>query len=32
VCGWFQVDDDGGKISSLRFVVDPRALFEQKNR
>ena len=30
VCGWFQVGDDGGKISSLRFIVDPRALFEKK--
>ena len=29
VCGWFHVGDDG-KISSLRFVVDPRPLFEQK--
>jgi limonene-1,2-epoxide hydrolase len=29
VCGWFHVDDDG-KISSLRFVVDPRPLFQQK--
>lgn len=29
VCGWFHVDDDG-KISSLRFVLDPRALFQQK--
>jgi limonene-1,2-epoxide hydrolase len=28
VCGWFHVND--GKISSLRFVVDPRPLFEQK--
>src|SRR5919112_4838846 len=27
VCGWFHVnddDDDDGKISSLRFVMDPR--------
>jgi limonene-1,2-epoxide hydrolase len=31
VCGWFHVNDDG-KISSLRFVLDPRALFQQKNR
>jgi limonene-1,2-epoxide hydrolase len=30
VCGWFHVDDDDGKISSLRFVVDPRQLFQQK--
>jgi hypothetical protein len=29
VCGWFHVGDDG-KISSLRFVLDPRALFQQK--
>ena len=29
VCGWFHVNDDG-KISSLRFVLDPRALFKQK--
>jgi hypothetical protein len=29
VCGWFHVDDEG-KISSLRFVVDPRQLFQQK--
>jgi limonene-1,2-epoxide hydrolase len=29
VCGWFHVNDDG-KISSLRFVVDPRPLFQQK--
>lgn len=29
VCAWFRVDDDG-KISSLRFVVDPRPLFQQK--
>ena len=29
VCGWFHVNDDG-KISSLRFVLDPRALFQQK--
>jgi limonene-1,2-epoxide hydrolase len=29
VCGWFHVDDDG-KISSLRFVLDPRQLFQQK--
>ena len=29
VCGWFHVGDDG-KISSLRFVVDPRPLFQQK--
>jgi hypothetical protein len=29
VCGWFHVNDDG-KISSMRFVVDPRPLFQQK--
>ena len=29
VCGWFHVNDDG-KINSLRFVVDPRPLFQQK--
>ena len=29
VCGWFHVNDDG-KINSLRFVVDPRQLFQQK--
>jgi limonene-1,2-epoxide hydrolase len=29
VCGWFHVNDDG-KISSLRFIVDPRPLFQQK--
>jgi limonene-1,2-epoxide hydrolase len=29
VCGWFQVNDDK-KISSLRFVLDPRPLFQQK--
>lgn len=29
VCGWFHVNDDG-KISSLRFVLDPRPLFQQK--
>jgi limonene-1,2-epoxide hydrolase len=29
VCGWFHVNEDG-KISSLRFVVDPRQLFQQK--
>ena len=29
VCGWFHVNDDG-KISSLRFVFDPRPLFQQK--
>jgi limonene-1,2-epoxide hydrolase len=32
VCGWFHVNDDDGKISSLRFVMDPRQLFQQKNR
>src|SRR5919112_4788045 len=31
VCGWFHVNDDG-KISSLRFVADPRKLLEQKKR
>ena len=29
VCGWFHMNDDG-KISSLRFVLDPRPLFQQK--
>ena len=29
VCGWFHVNDDGN-ISSLRFVLDPRTLFQQK--
>ena len=29
VCGWFQVNDEG-KITSLRFVMDPRPLFQQK--
>ncbi|WP_148687511.1 nuclear transport factor 2 family protein [Candidatus Nitrosocosmicus hydrocola] len=29
VCGWFRVDDDQ-KISSLRFILDPRGLFQQK--
>ena len=29
VCGWFHVNDDG-KISSLRFVLDPRPLFQPK--
>ena len=29
VCGWFHVNDDG-KISSIRFIFDPRPLFEQK--
>jgi limonene-1,2-epoxide hydrolase len=29
VCGLFHVNDDG-KISSLRFVLDPRTLFQQK--
>jgi len=28
VCGWFHVNDDW-KISSLRFVLDPRKLFLQ---
>ncbi|MGH9994910.1 MAG: nuclear transport factor 2 family protein [Nitrososphaeraceae archaeon] len=31
VCGWFHVDEDG-RISSLRFVLDPRILFQPKNR
>jgi limonene-1,2-epoxide hydrolase len=30
VCGWFHVNDEDGKISSLRFVLDPRQLFQQK--
>jgi limonene-1,2-epoxide hydrolase len=30
VCAWFHVNDDYGKISSLRFVFDPRPLFQQK--
>ena len=29
VCGWFHVNDEG-KISSLRFIMDPRQLFQQK--
>ena|SRR5687768_2749570 len=29
VCGWFHVNEHG-KISSLRFIVDPRPLFQQK--
>lgn len=29
VCGWFHVNDDG-KISSLRFVLDPRSLFQRR--
>jgi len=29
VCGWFHVNDKG-KISLLRFVLDPRPLFQQK--
>jgi limonene-1,2-epoxide hydrolase len=29
VCGWFHVNDDA-KISSLRFVLDPRPLFQQR--
>ncbi len=28
VCGWFHVNDDG-KISSIRFVFDPRPLFQR---
>jgi hypothetical protein len=31
VCGWFHVNEDG-KISSLRFVLDPRALFQQQGK
>lgn len=29
VCGWFHVNDEG-KISLLRFVLDPRPLFQQR--
>jgi limonene-1,2-epoxide hydrolase len=29
VCGWFHVNEDR-KISSLRFVLDPRILFQPK--
>jgi hypothetical protein len=29
VCEWFHVNDNR-KISSLRFVLDPRALFQRK--
>ncbi len=29
VCGWFHVNDDG-KLSSARFVTDPRPLFQPK--
>jgi hypothetical protein len=29
VCRWFHVGDDG-KISSSRFILDPRQLFQQK--
>ena len=29
VCGWFNVNDDG-KISSIRFVLDPRTFQERK--
>lgn len=32
VCGWFHVNDDDRKISSLRFVLDPRQLFQQNKR
>ena len=32
VCGWFHVNDEDGKISSLRFVLDPRQLFQQNKR
>jgi limonene-1,2-epoxide hydrolase len=28
VCAWYHVNDDG-KISSVRFVFDPRPLFQQ---
>lgn len=31
VCGWFHVNEDR-KISSLRFVLDPRALFQQQGK
>ena len=31
ICGWFHVGDEG-KISSLRFVLDPRQLFQQGKR
>jgi hypothetical protein len=31
VCGWFHINDDG-KISSLKFVLDPRALFQKGKR
>jgi hypothetical protein len=31
VCGWFHVNEDG-KISSLRFILDPRALFQQQEK
>jgi limonene-1,2-epoxide hydrolase len=31
VCGLFHVNDEG-KIASMRFVVDPRALFDQKKQ
>ena len=29
VCGWFHVNDDG-KISSLRFILDPRPFFQHR--
>ncbi len=29
VCGWFQVNDDDGKISSLRLVFDPRPFVQR---
>jgi limonene-1,2-epoxide hydrolase len=32
VCGWFHVNDKDRKISSLRFVMDPRPLFQQGKR
>ena len=31
VCGWFHINDNDGKISSLRFIMDPRPLFQQKS-
>ncbi len=30
VCAWFHVDDDDGKISSIRVVFDPRSFVQQK--
>ena len=29
LCGLFHVNDDDGKISSLRIVLDPRELFQK---